>query len=139
MKKWGITLIVDGGCANNGGPDAKAYGSFAIAHNGKVLRTERVEFHLLSTNNQAEFCIVDVALRRLADGIVTAGKTKVSEVDVRIKTDSALVVGYFSQGWKRKAEGLQMIADRIGEITGQFKTVEFVKVPRAEIVKVLGH
>jgi ribonuclease HI len=133
-----MTVVVDGGFKPN---DLffKAYGSYAVVRGGKVVKHDHTGFPTLLTCQQSEVGIVGWALKGLAEAIKEAGMCSPGDVKVTVKTDSQLVVGYFNGTFKRKEPALVRIAGRVDEIIAQYKGVEFVKVPRKEVVKVLGH
>ena len=115
---------VDGGCRGNhdiGGPRA-AYGSISDGQD-----VERSTFYGIRTNNEAEYMVLMTLLTNLRPG---QGPI--------IYTDSRLIVGQLTQGWRVRAPNLlefhRVAADELG-LTG----ARLVWVPRAQIVARLGH
>jgi hypothetical protein len=64
-----------------------------------------------------------------------------------VHVDSHLLVGQLAQGWKIKAANLRPLVDEAAALIQAFGRCDpstllgtgLVKVPRAEIVRVLGH
>ena len=81
---------VDGGCHNNGKDNPRAYGS--VSDGTKILRRE---WPHLRTNNEAEYQTLLQCLIYLQSGGAAI-----------IYTDSGLVIGQLTKGWKVKAVGL---------------------------------
>jgi hypothetical protein len=52
---------------------------------------------------------------------------------------SQLMVGHLTQGWKIKAANLRPLVDEATSLIQAFGRCDLVKVPRDEIVRVLGH
>ena len=52
---------------------------------------------------------------------------------------SQLMVGQLTQGWKVKAANLRPLVDEATSMMQAFGRCDLVKVPRDEIVRVLGH
>jgi ribonuclease HI len=129
-------LTVDGGCLNNGASNAQAYGSIRIqAYNSDNLvvsdRIERFKYDDLHTNNTAE-------IRTLYQGLQSLLKAQI-RTQVIVQTDSQLLVGWVILGWKRNDSKCNEELDRVDQIITNFNNLKLVKVPRDEIVKLLGH
>ena len=58
---------------------------------------------------------------------------------VAVHTDSQLLVGQLTQGWQVKAVNLRSLVDEARGLVQTFGRCDLVKVPRDEIVRVLGH
>ena len=128
-----IVVYVDGGCRNNGCPDALAYGSFRVFYRGDLKRTVSFDLPDAHTNNQVEYnSLLQVAL-------YLEGEPKRLSAPVVIKTDSQLVVGQLTQGWKVKDEGLKYWYLNLKPFFTRNPNVHLKKVDRTEIAKVLGH
>ena len=67
-----------------------------------------------------------------------AGKAT-ADYAVIVHTDSQLLVGQVRQGWKVNAANLRPLVDEAGALADAFGRCDIIKVPRAEIVRVLGH
>lgn len=84
-----VSIFIDGACKGNPGPMGA----------GIILISEAGHYRELSvplgqgTNNRAELLALKTALEQL----------KIPGSEVTVYTDSQLVVGIFSQGWKPKA------------------------------------
>jgi len=70
--------------------------------------------------------------------IERAGKSP-SDYSLLVHTDSQLVVGQLTQSWKVKAANLRPLVDEAAVLVWTFGRCDLVKVPRDEIVRVLGH
>jgi ribonuclease HI len=92
----------------------------------------------VTTNNQAEYVALISALVDLRGRIERAGKNPRS-YSVAVYTDSQLVVGQLTQGWQVKAANLRPLVDEAKTLVAAFGRCDLVKVPRDEIVRVLGH
>lgn len=136
-------LTVDGGCRNNGNPFAKAYGSARIqiyltpddlARQDPVIdKLLTSEFPDLHTNNTAEIRALRMGLEWLLHGhnFVTN--------EVMIQTDSANLYGWIAANWKRNNPDCRRELAEVDRLLQYFSNCHIVKVPRAEIVKLLGH
>ncbi len=134
-----IEIYVDGGCKGNGGPDPKGYGSFAVKHEGEIKRHETFNLNA-KTNNEAEYNALSRALVSLNSLYARAPRVKGAKVI--IYTDSQLVVGQLTLGWKLKADNLvephQRASNQLITLKKKY-LLSLVKVPREQIVAVLGH
>jgi ribonuclease HI len=92
----------------------------------------------VTTNNQAEYVALISALVDLRGRIERAGRNPRS-YSVAVHTDSQLMVGQLAQGWKIKASNLRPLVDEAAALIHAFGRCDLVKVPREEIVRVLGH
>ena len=128
-----ISIFIDGGCKNNGTSNAEAYGSMAVCFKGEVKRTERWAFRNALTNNEAEYGALMSAFNYLL------AEPKRMSYPVVIRTDSQLVWGQCTQGWKVKAENLRKRNQAAQDFLAKHKNVTIKKVGRDEVVKVLGH
>lgn len=120
---------IDGGCLGNQAHGKReAYGSISDGETVKRLR-----FPTASTNNEAEYMVLSVLLDNLLSNRLDPTKPQTS-----IYTDSQLLVGQLTQGWKVNADNLLSLhkesASKLRR-TGATLT----KIPRPEIVKRLGH
>jgi len=128
-----IVVYVDGGCRNNGCPDSIAYGSFKVFYRGELKRSVEFDLPDCETNNQAEYAsLVQAAL-------YLEGEPKRLSAPVVIKTDSQLVVGQLTHGWKVKDEELKHWYLNLKPFFTRNPNIHLEKVDRSEIAKVLGH
>lgn len=131
-------ITIDGGCLGNGNLDAKAYGSARIQtynSDGLILsdHTYRYEYEDIHTNNTAEIRSLYMGLKKLLEI-----KDKYT-TDVTIQTDSQLLYGWIVMGWSRTDDKCRLELDKAEELLQKFTSWKLVKVPRKEIVKLLGH
>lgn len=70
--------------------------------------------------------------------IQQAGKSP-SAYSLVAQTDSQLIVGQLSKGWQVKAANLRPLVDEASGLLRAFGHTQLEKVPRAEIVRILGH
>jgi ribonuclease HI len=117
-------LAVDGACAGNPGP-----GGWAVL----LTRPDGTE-NLVSgavehaTNNAMEIMAVVEGLRNVPE-----------DVDVEVETDSALVIGWLTHGWRRNHASLRPLLEDADALIAT-RRVRFVKVrghagdPRNELV-----
>ena len=90
------------------------------------------------TNNEAEYRTLIAGLKDLVGRIQRAGKSP-SGYSLLVHTDSQLMVGQLTLGWQIKAANLRPLVDEAKSLMGAFGCCDLVKVPRHEIVRVLGH
>ena len=131
-------LTVDGGALNQGSADSAGYGSFCLEARTGQKQTIRLDFGRRVTNNEAEYRTLIAALKDLVGRIQQAGKSP-SKYSLLVHTDSQLMVGQLTQGWQIKAANLRPLVDEAKSLMGAFGCCDLVKVPRDEIVRVLGH
>ena len=131
-------LSTDGGAAANGSPDSLGYGSYCLQARTGQKQMVRLEFGHGVTNNEAEYRTLIAGFRDLVGRIQSAGKSP-SGYSLLVHTDSQLMVGQLTQGWKIKAANLRSLVDEAAALIHAFGRCDLVKVPREEIVRVLGH
>lgn len=116
---------VDGGCLMNGRENSTAYGSYSDGN--KVIR---LKFPEAKTNNEAEYDTLIALLNALAIETGNEG--------MRVYTDSKLLVGQLTMGWKVKAQNLQHRHELAANLL-EVSRVLLLWVPREQIVEKLGH
>ena len=145
MFEYCYSLLVDGGALNQGSADSAGYGSFRLEARTGQKQTIRLDFGRGVTNNEAEYRTLIAGLKDLVGRIQHAGKSP-SEYGLLVHTNSQLMVGQLTQGWKIKAanpstrlrSGLRSLVDEATALIQTFGRCDLVKVPRDEIVRVLG-
>lgn len=120
-----VELWVDGGSKGNPG---LGYCSYAF---NDVMETVQLGDNI--TNNVAEYRGVLQGIRAVTSRIISR------EIDLTVHTDSALVVGQLTQGWKINAAHLKPLIAEIRARLKPFHSWSVVKSPREEIFNVLGH
>jgi ribonuclease HI len=128
-----IHIYVDGGCRGNGGANPQAYGSYAVVYKDEVKRLERLVFPVLTTNNQAEYASlasVIVYLNAVPERLVP---------EISIHTDSLLMVGQCTLGWKVKDEWLKRHVPIIKSFLEHHPNIKLIHTGRDIIVSKLGH
>jgi ribonuclease HI len=136
MFEFDFLAVVDGGSRGNGAAN-EGYGSYVLSTRDGRKETIRLDLGT-ATNNEAEYQTLITALKDLSGRIQRAGKAP-SGYSLLIYTDSQLVVGQLTQGWKVKAANLRPLVDEATVLMKAFGRCDLVKVPRDEIVRVLGH
>ena len=131
-------VSTDGGAASNGTADSLGFGSYCLQARTGQKQIVRTEFGRGVTNNEAEYRTLIAALKDLAGRIQRAGKSP-SVYSLLVHTDSQLIVGQLTQGWKIKASNLRPLVDEAAALIQVFGRCDLIKVPREEIVRVLGH
>jgi ribonuclease HI len=131
-------LCTDGGAKANGSAESVGYGSFCLETRTGQKEVVRLEFGRSVTNNEAEYQALIAAVKDLLLRIQRAGRPP-SEFSLLLHTDSQLVVGQLAQGWKVKATNLRPLVDEAASLIKAFGRCDLVKVPRDEIVRVIGH
>ena len=139
MFEYSFTVTCDGGCLGNGAIEAHGYASYLLeSRTGKRQIVRLSDLPGVTTNNQAEYVALISALVDLRGRIERAGKSPRS-YSVAAHTDSQLLVGQLTQGWQVKAANLRSLVDEARSLLQTFGRCDLVKVPRDEIVRVLGH
>jgi ribonuclease HI len=134
--EWDYLLVVDGG-SRLPGTRNEGYGSYHLSTRHDQKQTARLDLGT-ATNNEAEYRTLIAALKDLVGRIQRAGKAP-STYSLLAYTDSQLLVGQLTQGWQIKAANLRPLKDEAWELMRTFGRCDLVKVPRGEIVRVLGH
>ena len=138
MSKTLITVFADGGCSNNGTPDAKGYASVYIL--GRKEHTYRIELPKATTNNQAELGALWSALDLLGTLIHTKGDFRVT-----LNMDSNFALNTVFGDWniKNKYPILQALRDDchilIDALSRAGIEIEHHKVPRGIMETMVGH
>jgi len=86
----------------------------------------------VATNSEAEYQILIAALKDLVGRIERAGKSP-SDYSLLVHTDSQLVTGQLTQGWKVKAANLRPLVDEAEALMRPFGWCDLVKVPREDV------
>ena len=131
-------LVSDGGSRGNGSADAAGFGSYRLATRDGRQQTLRLDFGRGVTNNEAEYRTLITGLEDLLGRIRHADKSP-AEYSLLVHTDAQLLVGQLTQGWQVKAANLRPLVDEAAGLIQAFGRCDLVKVPRDEIVRVLGH
>jgi len=129
-------ITCDGGSRGNGATN-QGYGSYVISTRDGQKEILRLDLGT-ATNNEAEYQTLIAALKDLVGRIQRADRAP-SGYSLLAHTDSQLVVGQLTQGWKVKAANLRPLVDEAAALMQTFGRCDLVKVPRDEIVRVLGH
>ena len=136
MFEFDFLAVVDGGSRGNGAAN-EGYGSYVLST--RDGREETIPLDLgTATNNEAEYQTLIAALKDLVGRIQRADRAP-SGYSLLAHTDSQLMVGQLTQGWKVKAANLRPLVDEAKNLMQAFGRCDLVKVPRDEIVRVLGH
>ena len=136
MFEFDFLAVVDGGSRGNGAAN-EGYGSYVLSTRDGRKETIRLDLGT-ATNNEAEYQTLIAALKDLCGRIQRAGKAP-SGYSLLLHTDSQLMVGQLTQSWKVKAANLRPLVDEATSLMQAFGRCDLVKVPRDEIVRVLGH
>jgi len=110
-----IELFFDGGCSPNPG---QKYGSYEVIIDGKQKHLEPRLALGYGTNNEAEFEILIVALKRIANYLERKGVAK-NLVDIVMVTDSTIVANRISGKNKRGVAAVKAAvayADFLGKV-----------------------
>jgi len=129
-------ITCDGGSRGNGATN-QGYGSYVISTRDGQKEILRLDLGT-ATNNEAEYQTLIAALKDLVGRIQRADRAP-SGYSLLAHTDSQLMVGQLTQGWKVKAANLRPLVDEAAALMQTFGRCDLVKVPRDEIVRVLGH
>ena len=136
MFEFDYLITCDGGSRGNGATN-QGYGSYVISTRDGQKEILRLDLGT-ATNNEAEYQTLIAALKDLVGRIQRADRAP-SGYSLLAHTDSQLVVGQLTQGWKVKAANLRPLVDEAAALMQSLGRCDLVKVPRDEIVRVLGH
>jgi ribonuclease HI len=129
-------VVYDGGSLGNPGA---GYGSYVlIAAAGGPMSVVRLDFGERVTNNQAEYDALIAALRDLLGRIDAAGR-RPEHFTVEVVGDSQLVLSQVQGTWKSRDPRLRTRRNVVRQLLERFRGYRLSAVPRAEIVRVLGH
>ena len=134
--EFDFLAVVDGGSLDHGTAN-RGYGSYQLSTRDGRRQTVRLDLGT-ATNNEAEYRTLIAALKDLTGRITKAGKAP-SAYSLVVQTDSQLLVGQLTQGWQVKAANLRPLVDEAAALLKGFAVAQLEKVPRDEIVRVLGH
>ena len=137
MFEYDFLCVSDGGSLANGSAQQKGYGSYHLATRDGRKQTVRLDLGT-ATNNEAEYRTLIAALKDLTGRIQKASRSP-AQYSLLVYTDSQLMVGQITQGWQVKAANLRPLIDEAKSLLKAFGKPDLVKVPRDEIVRVLGH
>lgn len=111
-------IYTDGGSRGNPGPSASGY---VIMNKDNKVVDSGGEYLGITTNNQAEYQAVRLALERAAD---------IGYETIEFNLDSMLVVNQIKGVYSVKNRDLWPVNERIHELIKKFKKVTFRHVPR---------
>ncbi|MCL7455269.1 MAG: reverse transcriptase-like protein [Anaerolineae bacterium] len=134
--EFDFAIVSDGGSLDHGAGN-HGYGSYVLSNRDGRKETVRLDLGT-ATNNEAEYRTLIAALKDLLGRIERAGKSA-STYSLLVHTDSQLMVGQLTQGWQVKAANLRPLVDEAKSLIQAFGRCDLVKVPRDEIVRLLGH
>jgi len=116
-----LVIYTDGGSRGNPGPAAIG----VLINKGDSYYEAIGE----TTNNVAEYKAIIFALRKVKSLI---GGEKALETEVEVRSDSELVANQLNGTYKIKDEDLKPLFIEVWNLKQDFKSVEFVLVPREE-------
>ena len=101
-------------------------------------RQFRHTFGVGITNNEAEYMIVIEALK-LIKSVLEASGHRTKDSSISIYSDSMLVIGHCSRGWKIKAKNLVPLFTELMNLINEFGKIEFIKISGNLMKSILGH
>ena len=126
-----ISLICfcDGGCNNV--TKSNAYGSFKIfSDKEEVLK--RTEYNFIKSSNEAEY-------QTFMDLLYYIKENFPENIDVKIFSDSMLLVNQVNKRWNVKADNMLIFNGSAVNLFNSFDSISLEWVTRKIIVKQLGH
>ena len=112
-----VEIWTDGACSGNNKP-GKQPGGWGVVMLWGTRVKEMCHGHPRTTSNRMELAAVYMAIRALKCPCI-----------VRLYTDSQNVIGWLSQGWKRKDPGVRQMCEAIDKaVRAGGHRVQFVKV-----------
>jgi ribonuclease HI len=118
-------VTTDGGALSNGTADSAGYGSYHLECRTSQRQIVRLDFGRGVTNNEAEYQTLIAALKDLVGRIQRADKNP-SAYSLFVYTDSQLVIGQLTQGWKIKAANLRPLVDEAAALIQAFGRCDLV-------------
>ncbi len=122
VKPATITVYVDG-LAQPRNPGTGTYGYLIYDGKKKMAEGSGLAGYDV-TSNYAEYTALAEALKRL--------KSLGAEGDVLVRSDSQLLVGQLSEGWKVKGGMYVERLKEVRDLMGEFGSVRFEWVPREQ-------
>lgn len=137
---YDFIITVDGGSLGNGTEDSIGYGSYILDMPERGIKTTpfKLQFGIGKTSNEAEYLSLLAALHKVIV-IIEAPGNVVKDASVKIITDSQLVIGQCSLGWKVKAMNLLPLWQEVMALINQFSAVHFEKISGDVMKQILGH
>lgn len=133
-------VTCDGGSRGNHDKEIQSvgYGSFLIEIPGQDAQfAVRKEFGVGISNNEAEYLSLLAALNHIKSAFESAA-TDLKTIQLTIRTDSDLVIGHLTKGWKVKQHLLPLV-DEAKALIPLFSSVTFDKMTGDRMKEVLGH
>ena len=130
-----LELVFDGGALGNPGA---GYGSFRLTDRDGFCEISRLDFGENVTNNQAEYRTLIAGLEAALRHAANLG-WQATALQLRIRTDSQLVVEQVLGRWKVRHPDLQPLNARAREMFARFGSTDIAWHPRIESVRILGH
>lgn len=120
IKKGDIMEIyVDGASRSNPGPASCAF--IFVKKNEGILH-QKYEYIGHKTNNMAEYAAIIEALKEAE---------KFTRWDIKVYSDSELVIKQLNRQYRIKAKHLSKLCDKVYNLCGKFESVEFFHVRRS--------
>jgi ribonuclease HI len=135
-----FVVTCDGGSLGNGTKDSVGYGSFIVERVNPKTKSKqfRHTFGADITNNEAEYMIAIEALKLIKSVLETSGENVIN-TSILIYSDSALVIGQCSHGWKVKSARIMPLFTKLMNLINEFNGVEFNKISGDHMKLILGH
>ena len=115
-----LLIYTDGGARGNPGPAAIGYTVGDRAYGQYIAET---------TNNVAEYKAIVAALQKAK---ALLGKIKAKQTEVEVRMDSQLACRQLSGQYRIENPGLQPLFFEVWNLRFDFKSVQFVHVPREQ-------
>lgn len=114
-------VYIDGRAEGNPGRGTFAY---VVYRDGKKVAEEGGFAGANVTNNYAEYCALVSALEKM--------RFLGADDDITVRSDSRLLVGQMSRGWKVKGGGYVEKYKEARDLVREFGTLRFEWIPREE-------
>lgn len=119
------TIHTDGGARGNPGPAAVG----VVIEGGELGKRELSEYIGETTNNVAEYRAAIIGLKKLKSLI---GNEKAGQAEIKVMSDSELMVKQINKEYKIKEKDLQQLFVELWNLCLDFGSVTFQHVPREE-------
>jgi len=131
-------VTCDGGSLGNGTENSEGYGSFLVEMPGQDSRfTSSRGYGQGVTNNEAEYLALLDALIHIKTAFESAA-TDLKTIHITVRTDSNLIIGHLTQGWKVKPSLLYCV-NSAKDLIAVFGSVTFDKISGQRMKEILGH
>lgn len=126
-SKVKVIVYTDGGSRGNPGPSA--VGVVVLNDKGQKIKEYGQKLEEISTNNEAEYEAVVLALKKLKQ---IFGKEKTKDLDIEFRMDSQLIASQLGGEYKVNEERMQLLFMKVWNLKFDFGKMFFKSIPREQ-------